>query len=81
MNKFKLFSGICLCAGIAFAYLYSNQTEEYSDMILSNVEALASDDENIEEFNRCRFDGPIKCPEGGYAKLLVLKVEDNWELF
>lgn len=81
MNKVKMISAICLCAGIAFAYLYSNQTEEYSDMILSNVEALASDDENIEEFNRCRFDGPIKCPEGGYAKLLVLKVEDNWELF
>lgn len=81
MNKFKLFSVICLCVGIALSYLYCNQTEEYSDIVLSNVEALASDDENIEEFDICQYDGPIKCPGGGYAKYIITKVEDNWELF
>ena len=81
MNKVKMISAICLCAGIALSYLYSNQAEEYCDMVLSNVEALASDDENIKNLDRCRYDGPIKCSIGGYARYIILKEEDNWELF
>lgn len=81
MNKVKVISAICLCAGIAFAYLYSNQTEEYSDMVLSNVEALADDSEGNSQPYDCSFEGGVKCISGGYTKHVMLKIEDNWELF
>lgn len=81
MNKFKLFSVICLCVGIALSHLYCNQTEEYSDIVLSNVEALASDSEGDFERKECILEGGVKCKHGGYAKYIVTGVVDNWELF
>ncbi len=81
MNKVKMISAICLCAGFALSYLYSNQTEEYCDMVLSNVEALASDSEGNSIRNECILEGGVKCISGGYTKHVMLKIEDNWELF
>ena len=81
MNKVKMISAICLCTGIAFAYLYSKQTEEYSDMVLSNVEALANNNELDDNFEECYLEGSVKCFKGGYTLIFLDKIEIEWELF
>lgn len=80
MNKVKTMMTVCLFAGIVFTKLHSNQEKSYSDIILSNIEALATEEGN-QESNMCTYAGSIKCSTGGYAKIIINKIEDDWLLF
>ena len=61
---------VCIVLCGSWMMRSKNKPAEETDLILKNVEALASD-ENIPGVVECYFDGSVKCPLGDYAEYVI----------
>lgn len=76
MKNLKLLTGLCLILGVTIATKDKNETRLKTEMLLSNIEALANN-EDIVSVDHCYLDGSVKCPAGGYSVYQILNINRN----
>ena len=70
MKKLSLISVVCINVCGSWMTHGKNKPTKESDLVLRNVEALASGEELPGVFE-CYFDGSVRCPFGDYAEYVI----------
>lgn len=70
MKRFSLILLVCIVICGFGMMLSKNKPTKESDLVLKNVEALASGEELPGVFE-CYFDGSVRCPFGDYAEYVI----------
>ena len=64
MKKKKIISVLAIIAIAAFSFIKANKSEELSDVVLRNIEALADNELAYNEYI-CYGTGKVTCPYSG----------------
>ena len=73
MKTFKLLALLSVVSGVILLKI-QNAALVYGDVSLENIEALANS-ENDGGLTDCKYEGSVKCADGGYAKYVFYRFD------
>lgn len=79
MQKIKLFMLLSIVLGVIVASKSQKEFTVHNEVILENVEALASDERPTT--GDCFNVGSILCPDGQYVQYMMYNLEDEHLLY
>ena len=81
MRKIKMNVLLVSILGAFFVCNNKNSTSIYSDVELSNIEALASNENESYLVAECRKTGSVECYDGSYTHRIIYKFDRETSLY